>query len=402
MERWKTSEWTNPIIDKDIFITKSTSVFPSPDCSFYSPSKKILISLEFKPQSETQRGILTGLGQTIAYLNKASASYLVIPNVVEHFEIGEYLEKTFKKYIYGKMPIGLITYKNDDITKIILRCDIADKQQLLEKEIGTDTNYWAAWRDTTPHAIYLLLKIASETTSRENRAKLIWDKYYFNYFCPIELRSTLEEVPSKVIFWGGKIYQMPLQQIKNKLKLKVAIGILTEEAALKELTSETDVGIADNHYHDLKKNHYNYMNHLELWDSEFNLTELGKRLLSVGTDFTSNQASFIDELAKITLVEGRHWDLISDCIDIIKQNKELNEDNIRDVIYESLEKKGFVKKNSNRTITGVRKFLSSELDLWNKLGLIFKNGSRYFWPDIGYKFDFDRINLLTKDYYENN
>ncbi|MCD4694090.1 hypothetical protein K8R62_01900, partial [bacterium] len=82
LEEWRSGNHLNGMIDSDIFLTRSQANFPSPDECFYSPSKENIISMEFKPaESETPRGILTGLGQTIAYLNKHGASYLVIPDI---------------------------------------------------------------------------------------------------------------------------------------------------------------------------------------------------------------------------------------------------------------------------------------------------------------------------------
>ena len=56
---------------------------------------------------EILSGILTGLGQCIAYLNKAHASILVCPSKVmdglgKYFDYGSYLQETFEKFIYGK------------------------------------------------------------------------------------------------------------------------------------------------------------------------------------------------------------------------------------------------------------------------------------------------------------
>ena len=50
------------------------STFPSPDAAFYDDAKKLMVTFEFKPPTETKRGILTGLGQSIAYLNSSNLS----------------------------------------------------------------------------------------------------------------------------------------------------------------------------------------------------------------------------------------------------------------------------------------------------------------------------------------
>ena len=68
LSKWKysDSDWTNIFIKKDIHYVGGSLDFPSPDRSFYSDKTKCRIAIEFKPATESKRGILTGLGQTIA------------------------------------------------------------------------------------------------------------------------------------------------------------------------------------------------------------------------------------------------------------------------------------------------------------------------------------------------
>ena len=86
--------------------------------------------MEFKPEGETKRGILTGLGQTIAYLRdkQNSASVLVIPKVLDtdDFKIGTFMKKIFDEQIYGKLPIALYSFENFDPTNVVLLCNISD------------------------------------------------------------------------------------------------------------------------------------------------------------------------------------------------------------------------------------------------------------------------------------
>ena len=48
---------------------------------------------------------------------------------------------------------------------------------------GVDVNYWAAWRDTPPHAIYLLLKIASDLNENNDRSKKSLGSILFHTIC---------------------------------------------------------------------------------------------------------------------------------------------------------------------------------------------------------------------------
>ena len=91
------------------------ATFPSPDAAFYEDDRNLLVSFEFKPATETKRGILTGLGQSIAYLNSSNLSYLIIPQKLEDFEIGEYMTDLYSNQISGNLPVGLILYENNQI-----------------------------------------------------------------------------------------------------------------------------------------------------------------------------------------------------------------------------------------------------------------------------------------------
>lgn len=400
IDTWRGGSNLNNILGSDVFLTRSQFDFPSPDGTFYVPSKKTRVTMEFKPFNETARGVLTGVGQTVAYLNKNTASYLVVPDIVEDFPIGDYLEETFKKVFYNRLPIGLITFDPKDLTKIKWRCDIG-LRLVSDKDypIGTDTNYWAAWRDTPPHAIFLLLKIANECTLMgvRERSKDIWDRYYNEYFSTPEIRETLERVPSKVNFWDREEPQMTLESTKEDLRKKILIGVISKEEALKELARRSSPDETDNHYHDTKKNHFNFINHLQLWDSKFNLTDCGKKLLNSALINGENSDKFKMDLARIILVDGRHFELITDIITAIKSatSTPSSTDEAKTVIFDFLEEKGFIKRNSNRTTSGVRKFLSSEFNLWSNFGFIKKSGQAFYDPIKGYDFNWELINGLV-------
>ena len=70
-------------------------------------------------------------------------------------------------------------------------------------------------------------------------------------------------------------------------------------------------------------------------------------------------------------------------------------------LYNELDKKGHISKNPNRKTSGSRRFLTAERQLWGKLDLIKKNGSRYFFPGKGYIFNKERIMKLISEFYKN-
>ncbi|MBG76875.1 MAG: hypothetical protein CFH22_00714 [Alphaproteobacteria bacterium MarineAlpha5_Bin12] len=403
LAKWKSSvpEWKNRFINNDIVYVSGTKNFPSPDRSFYSSSLKTRIAVEFKPyKRETKRGILTGIGQSIAYLkdNNNSASYLVVPEKIENFNMGIFLENIFKTKIFGKLPIGLVTFNIKDESKIKLRCNIANTLTPSKvTERGVEDNYWAAWRDSPPHATYLLLKIAFELKNNKNRSKAIWDNYFDNYFVPKETSATLDDVKNKVKMWDGS-FQIPLSSTKKKLRSQVKNKDIEYSEAIQILKKRVAKNVVDNLYQDYKKNHFNYINHLKLWDHDTKfINPLGKSFL----DAVNRGNNLTNEIAKITLVRGRHIEFIRD-IETIKSNMSFipdNHDDFRKLLDVELDKKGFMKRNPNRTTSGIRKLFQSELQLWDKFGIKKKHRGEHFVPGVGYLFDFKKINMLEKAYH---
>ena len=85
LNSWKSeNKWRNKFVSESVNFCMSSVLFPKPDRAFEDTKKKTNILLEFKPQrGETKRGIMTGLGQCIGYLNKAHASILVAPAFID-------------------------------------------------------------------------------------------------------------------------------------------------------------------------------------------------------------------------------------------------------------------------------------------------------------------------------
>ena len=80
LRKFKSEEWTcYNGIGKNFFRVTTDASFPSPDAAFFDEENKFLVSFEFKPPTESKRGILTGVGQSIAYLQDSNISYLVAP-----------------------------------------------------------------------------------------------------------------------------------------------------------------------------------------------------------------------------------------------------------------------------------------------------------------------------------
>ncbi len=403
LNNWRTEVWKNPLITKGVHMTKTETSFPSPDGCFYEPIAESRIAIEFKPsERESQRGILTGLGQSISYLNRHGASYLVIPNEVpDNHKIGDYLEETFKRSIYGRIPVGLITYNDHDFDNLFLRCDIDPRLELEQgRARGSDENYWAAWRDTPPHSIYLLLKECDALTDDNDRSDKIWKRYYFTDYVVMGALNTLNDIPSRIKMWDGVTSQVPLEGIKRELRERITNGEISNERALEVLKEKTDPSGIDNNFRNIKKNHYNFVNHLSLWDVEFRLTKYGKRLIQIGDEHGGESEEFRDAIAYLMLDIGRHAELIEDMKKALLSTDVILSSigDVRSVAYDFMEAKGYIKKNPNRTTTGVREVFSSEFGVWHHIGVLNKPNNSYFTENGGLSFNDEKIKqILSKE-----
>ena len=199
------------------------------------------------------------MGQCIAYLNKAHASILVCPSKIkvdhgEDFDMGSYLEKTFKKFIYGKLPIALFTFDGENLDNLNLRCNYNNKlyENLREFKFKDNEPFWAWWRDWPLDAFYKLLKSAQIVKDNQNRSKKVWDHYFFNYYAPKETLKTLELLPSKITGLDGK-KMIPFESIKKKLNKEVKDKKISNDEAIKLLKKEWNENEIENPYKNYKK-----------------------------------------------------------------------------------------------------------------------------------------------------
>ena len=114
---------------------------------------------EFKPTTENKRGILTGLGQSIAYLKTSNVSFLIIPKNLENFNMQEYLNDLYILKIKGKIPVGLISYDNNDPSNVSLIHSISalDSDQKGEFKHSINNRFWAKHQDLPLPLFHLIL-----------------------------------------------------------------------------------------------------------------------------------------------------------------------------------------------------------------------------------------------------
>jgi len=409
LQSWRNnSEWINSFVSKNVQQAMTPSDFPSPDINFQDSNKRTSLSLEFKPYTETKRGIMTGLGQCIAYLKKVHASILVCPRKIDYdFEIENFMKEIFEKFIYGKLPIALFTFEGEQIDNLKLITNIDPK--LFEKKFlpykGTGNPYWSFWRDLSPDGFFKLSMSAEKVKDNKDRSKKVWDFFWDNYYAPLNTRNTLDDIESNILQFNYKERLIPFSTRKKDLKKKVRDGTLTIKEALNKLkTLGWSDNVVDNNYKNYKKNHFNFMNHNKLWDENFKLTLIGKKFLNRFASLNSPEEKN-DEFAQILLVQGKHHNLIEEIKNITTEIEiPDNDESFRVEIYKKLDEKGYIAKNSNRITSGKREPFVAETQLWAHLNIIKINkGSRYkfFFKDLGYQFNDEKINYLVNKFYIN-
>ena len=84
--------------------------WPRPDYVCYDFDLDQSIAFEFKPPNHPKREYLTGLGQTLAYLDKHHYAGLIMPTVIEGYNIAEHITRILSLDIFAKHYITVVGY----------------------------------------------------------------------------------------------------------------------------------------------------------------------------------------------------------------------------------------------------------------------------------------------------
>lgn len=353
------------------------STFPSPDAAFYDDSKKMMVAFEFKPPTETKRGILTGLGQAIAYLKNSNIAYLIIPERLDDFSIGNYMKDLFEEQIGESLPIGLITYNNDYPTNVSLIRNVNTIEKAHEFKATPSGRFWAKHLDMPIPLFHLILhcyylkkigRISGDAFAH------CWDKY-------LVPESVLDSLAPVIV---NDIYGNPIVTLSGRKNItffekkinkynKITSPDLQQIEKLKLIKDRDTTFIGDNYYNSIKKNFVTFLKHIGVIDSVGNITDDGFRLYHLGLVNGPNSMLFRDYFTQRVLMTGNHLDLIFD-LDVLSNKyrcaKRMME--IRQILEAEYEEKGMIKRNPNRQArnTSDVEFLKYEFILWNSLGLL--------------------------------
>lgn len=401
LENFRTGKWQNKLISNDLTLRRTNKNWPSEDGNIFDNTNNKSLALEFKPNIESKRGIQTGVGQCITYLNRFSSSYLLCPREVEGFQISDYMKNTFKEKVYGKLPVGLIEHyevaENEvEINLLVDICESLETKTISEKV--KESRYWARYKDSNPHMIFLILDCAKDCTIiGPERRKIIYKNFFDKHLFPQRFRS-LTDHESHISHFGKKMMK-PYSKKKSQLRKLVDSGRISLAEAMDELNQHCKwdgrprltQSSTDNLYLSYWKNYFKLVDHMDFWDSNYNLNEDGKIYISIGKKFGPNSSELLRYFGHRLLTFGNHYDLL---LDLSASVKGMDFDSTNEAMIYSqsyMESKGYYKRNPGRAATqGSTKTFSYEFQVWEHLGL-FKSSERFI-SGKGYNFDWEKIN----------
>ena len=398
LAKFKNGDWTcGDSYGKDFCRTGCDADFPSPDAAFCDTANDLVVSFEFKPPTETKRGILTGLGQAIAYLQFSDLSYLVIPETVEDYNIAAHLGDIFDTIVEDKLPVGLISYKNGVPEDVELAHNVAHLVGHGVKHTKIqNSRFWANYVDLPIPLFHLILHYAylkKINGSDEDAFAACWR----DALAPLENLLKLAPQPFRDV--AGQIVMTPRgnkPQVyfeKTVDKIRKLSGA-ERHAAITEMIKRADPATkGDTMYASVRKNCIPFMHHVGMLDSACELTGDGIKMYHLGISNGPQSRVFRDYFARMVLLEGHHIDLIYDMERLACEFRGQKDDkDLKAIMLDEYTKKGMYKPNPGRKVasnpkTPAESFLKDEVILWKCLDLVRETPGK---PTIA--FDWQRIN----------
>lgn len=329
--------------------------WPRPDYVCFDEESKATYALEFKPPFQSKREYLTGLGQSLSYLQKHDYSGLIVPYLADdNFPIAKYIANTLEAPEFSTVATSVFGYNYNDNSISILR-RIKEKRTAVTTRIENEEakTFWCWWRDISHFELYDLLNLSFIFS--DNEGDIYTDHIYPTFYKRMVDKETRQ--------WNGN----PRSKKRSDAAMKAE-----------------------------KQNYKIPLVQLELWSrSEGRLTDLGYKLLEIGKKYRPDSKKFFDSLAYLILVYGKHLDLIN-LVEKYQKGSSIAETSKDHAA--SLEKflsdNGCIgKRKPSAVTTGAKNsYMRDEMKLWNKLRLLDSyNKNSYFFPGEGYKFNWERI-----------
>lgn len=375
LQNFKSATWQyNGNWGADFYRVGTSADFPSPDAAFYDPTNKKLASFEFKPATETKRGMLTGVGQSIAYLKCCDLAYLISPRIIDGFNMGDFLSELYQTQIGDKIPVGLILYDNNNPSNLELAHNIATLSSTsTQSHKPTADRFWAKHQDLPIAMFHLLLhyyylKKVGIVTGDAFAA--CWNERMI----PQNILNDFQTAPVKDI--SGNI----IGTLRTGKPLTFLEKIVAETRKkhpqhewapiIRQAIDSSYVG--DNNYNSIRKNYVTFLKHIQVIDSEGSLTDSGFNLYHIGLSNGPTSKIFADYFTREVLTTGHHLDLLLDIDTLSKKYPDKDIDEVLAIMETDYGFKGYIKRNPNRIAGTVSKtgFLKYEKILWQALGLM--------------------------------
>lgn len=377
LQNFKSGTWQyNGNWGTDFYRVGTSADFPSPDAAFYDPTNKKLASFEFKPATETKRGMLTGVGQSIAYLKSCDLAYLISPRIIDGFNMGEFLTGLYQSQIGDSIPVGLILYDNNDPSNLELAHNITTlSASTAHSHKPTADRFWAKHQDLPIAMFHLLLHyyyLKKVGIVDGDAFAACWKERII----PQNILNDFQTAPVKDIA-GNVIGTLQTGKPLTFLE-KIVSGTMKKFPQdqwipiIRQAIDATYVG--DNYYNSIRKNYVTFLKHIQVIDSEGCLTDTGFNLYHIGLSNGPTSKIFADYFTREVLTTGHHLDLLLDIDSISKKHPDKGIEEVLTVMEKDYELKGYIKRNPNRIVGAASKtgFLKYEKILWQSLGLMDK------------------------------
>lgn len=334
--------------------------WPRPDYVCIDELLKCSYALEFKPPLQTKREYLTGLGQSLSYLQKHLYSGLIIPTVADDgFHIANFISDTLKAPEFNDVALSLYSYNPSDVyagVKLLRGIDHErDASRVKKVNLEKTETFWCWWRDCSQYELYDLLELAF--IYNEQDGDIYTEKIYPDFYEKL--------VTGKTKGWDGT------PRVKTR--------------SSKSYTSE-------------KQNYKIPLTQLELWN-EGHLTNLGFKMLEIGKKYGPNSEAFMNSLGYLILVNGKHLELIKAFEKFQNQTDNIPDKSKRFLLYveKYLTSQGYIgiRKPTAVTTDAKETYIRDEPKLWNKFDIMeMSTKSSYFFKNEGYRFNWHKISDL--------
>lgn len=379
LQNFKSATWQyDGNCGSDFYRVGTSADFPSPDAAFYDPTNKRLASFEFKPATETKRGMLTGVGQSIAYLKSCDLAYLISPQIIDGFNMGDFLTEIYKDRFGDKIPVGLIVYDNNNPTNLTLAHNVTSINTTgsMKSHKPTADRFWAKHQDMPLPLFHLLLHYyyLKKVGIVEGDA---YAACWMERMIPVDILTRFDTAP--VVDINGE----PIKTLRTdkeltflEKRLKKIKKDFPKNQWATEIAHAIDASfVGDNLYNAYRKNYVTFLKHIQVIDSEGYLTDSGFNLYHIGLANGPTSKIFADYFTREVLTIGHHLDLLLDIDSIGQRNPDSSIDEILCIMETEYEIKGYIKRNPNRVVGDASNtaFLKYEKILWQALGLMDSN-----------------------------